>query len=228
MKLSNFKTATIIMALSLLSVKTEASRHCDGFYIGLGAGGDFSSAKTNTSGSAPGGVSVSSDGRIPSNGVVGNFFVGFGKVFSALYLGTEVEGAVYSSKGSSTSLFGTNSLKKTNSFSVSARIGKELNNNLLIYVKGGIAFPNYQISSSVSARNINTSATKRPYQVLAGIGLEHFVCKVSSHVGLKAGVEYEHMFSRSLNLSLNSGNFTGNTVFKPSADSLKVRAVFVF
>lgn len=232
-----------LCTFSLLSLAyANSSNGFDGIYIGLNVGGDFGSVKVNTLAFSPN-LNIADNQNLSAHGVVGGIYAGYGVIVGGIYIGAELAGELYSSNGNTSINFVNGvddnrsiSFKRTNSFSIAGRFGKQIGKETLFYAKGGVAVPQYRLATSLNgngagAGQLTASATanKRLAQGIGGLGIEHTIGKVFYHSELRCGVEYEHTFARKINLALNSNTFTSaNTTFSPSVDSIKFKLIFKF
>lgn len=220
------------------------SKGFDGAYVGLSVGGDFGKSETTTSGSARGGINFRANAKsdLSVRGASGGVFVGYGKTIKGILLGTEIAGDIYNSKGQQSTTFTdgatnavTTTVKKTNSFSITGRVGKQLGEKTLIYGKGGLTFPNYKVTSSASSTNLgvvvagaSANQTQRLTQLVAGAGVEYKLAEISSKVDLHIRGEYLHTFGNTTKLSLSSRTFNGSSKFDTSSDEIKAMLLFKF
>lgn len=233
----------IIRTLCILPyANVQALGKFDGLFIGVSGGGDFGTVKAQTAGAGTvlADVRASNTTDIASSGMTGGVFAGYGQTLQGLYIGIEGAGEIHSSQGKSAnnSLVGNNvttitSIKKRNTFSLGIRLGKQISDKEFLYVKGGVAWPNYRLNSSVSIRGvIQTAASqthnKRISQLVAGVGAEHLIRVIGFQQKLIGGIEYQHIFAKKVKINLNSNTFNGQTSFTPSSNVIKAKLTLKF
>jgi opacity protein-like surface antigen len=192
----------------------------DGLYIGISGGGNWGKTKAQAAGFSPTlDITTSNTIDIASSGMMAGILARYGLNLYGLYIGIEGAGEIHSSQGkaSNSSLVGnkvttTLSIKKTNTLSIGARLGKHINKKLLLYMKGGIACSHYRLDSSVSVSGIIRAAaserqSKRINQFIAGIGAEHLIAVVGSKYQLVGGIDYEHAFAKKASINLSSSTY---------------------
>lgn len=208
-----------------------------GEYVGLTGGAELGKSSVNSNAQATNDVSLSSRSDLSHRGLSGGIVAGYGKTIKGIYVGAEVAGELSNANGKNSfttnngaQKSGTVSVKKNDSVSIAARVGKQIDNKTLIYAKAGLASNGYRFGSSISSDTDGASATKnvRLLQPIAGIGVERKVAKVTPKIDLHLGVEYEKTFGRTTNVGLSSDTATGNSKFDTSSDAIKARILFKF
>ena len=166
----------------------------DGTYVGLSGGADLGKSTVNSNAQATNDVSLSSRSDLSHRGLSGGIVAGYGKTIKGIYFGAEVAGELSNTNGKSS--FNTDndvpksgSVKKNDSVSIVARVGKQIDNKTLIYAKAGLASNSYKFRASVSSDNNGASAAKNKIilQPIVGISMERKVAKLTPSIDLPLG-----------------------------------------
>lgn len=240
MNIAKIARRVLVGAIPLLKIASaEESRNSkSSYYFGLMMGRDSGETKGTITGFASGpAVDVSGSTSIPARGnSIGIYGGAEREIWPKIFLGGEMSAELYRLSNQLTLNFidgninsGTFSIKRPNSVSLSGRLGIKIHDRTLLYTKGGVLWSTYQLTSSVvaSAGGLQGSAegnvTKRFFpQPLLGMGIETDIAKTSNAVFI-AGVEYQYIFGRKINVEMLSNSFVGNHRFNPTFDAFKVR-----
>lgn len=119
----------------------------DGLYLGLSSGKNYGNGKISQKGNITTKNSLSIDGY--SYGII----LGYGQNLYDFYIGLEVDGHLYNSKGSSSFIMAnghnvssTYEIQKNRELNYSLRIGKNIKENFLIYAKIGLSDLSYRMT----------------------------------------------------------------------------------
>jgi opacity protein-like surface antigen len=238
---------TILFSLFLCftlcqSALAKSLKLFDGAYVGVLAGIDLGKIKNTVSGKMITGNGIVNNGSdISTNGLIGGIFLGYSKTFKKILFGAELGAELITSKGTKNYNFSggdtivdSAKVRKKNSFYVMGRIGKQINDFTLAYVKGGLSEANYNFNYSLqydgggAQMNPVSNNNKRIIQPVAGGGVEVIVGKILYNLRLRIGLEYEHVFGRKINIDVNNNNFKGGTTYYPTSNAIKFRIIFKF
>lgn len=140
-----FQILFVVLIPSLLvSSSSYAESQFDGFYLGAQVGAE--QLNSDNTGPRAGGTRKEDD--IGGLGVSGGPFLGYGKTFNRFYFGAELEADFSSSDPSSSRKPGGRrfSINKEHSFGASGRLGYVLDDNVLLYGRGGFVQTRFDTS----------------------------------------------------------------------------------
>lgn len=224
---------------------TETPHVFDGFYMGASSSREFKKVKAKTMGVSTNfaNFKVDNNTHLSMNGATGSLFVGYGKTFSGMYIGSEIGGEISNGRAKHTSNFlngvnDTHSIdgRKSRSFLLTARIGKQLQEKYLIYVKGGIALSDYNFSfaldSDVNGVSLNKTKNKKIVHPVMTAGIEYLANDLFKDNDflkgqeIRAAIEYDHLFKKTISIDHSTDDFQGKTNFGLSAETVKMRLIF--
>jgi len=223
---------------------TEPHNIFDGFYMGTSSSREFKKVKAKTKGVSTNfaNFKVDNNTHLTMNGTTGSLFVGYGKTFSGMYIGSEIGGEISNARAKHTSNFlngvnDTHSIdgRKSTSILLTARIGKQLQEKYLIYVKGGIALSDYSFSfaldSDVNGVSLNKTKNKKIVHPVMTAGIEYLANDLFKDNDflrgqeIRVGIEYDHLFKKTMTIDHSTNDFQGKTNFGLSAETVKVRLI---
>jgi hypothetical protein len=128
----------------LVSSSAFAESQFDGFYLGAQVGAE----QLNSDNTGPRATGTRKEDDIGGLGVSGGPFFGYGKTFSKFYVGAELEADFSSTDPSSSKKPGGRkfSINKEYSFGASGRLGYVLDDNVLLYGRGGFVQSRFDTS----------------------------------------------------------------------------------
>jgi hypothetical protein len=136
----------ILIPSIFISSSTFAESQFDGFYLGAQVGAE----QLNSDDTGPRASGTRKEDDIGGLGASGGPFFGYGKTFSKFYVGAELEADFSSSDPSSSRKPGGRrfSISKEHSFGASGRLGYVLDDNVLLYGRGGFVQTRFDTSLS--------------------------------------------------------------------------------
>jgi len=208
----------------------------NGSYMGTSVHQEFHRAKTSTQTNNET-FDASVENKLSMKGTAGGLFVGVGATKSTLYSGIEGGGEISNASGNHSSSFvdGVNNahqtnIRKTKTFFLMGRLGKQIKEDCLVYLKGGVSVSDYSflfnLNSEINDLNLNKSENKRIIFPLIAFGVEFLAPKIFEGHEARIGIEYDYFFKKNISFNHMENTFKGASDIQLENDVLKIRLIY--